>query len=103
MDRMDVNKAEATAQDEARDEKFLAQLQKLVVTPFAERLHQELTNLFGELNFDDSFIKAIKEAKKTKRQNRRQLSHSASKTTPTKGCYDFSKSPNAVKKRKQVQ
>lgn len=70
--------------DEHLEDKFHDQLRKFIISPFSDRIHGYLTDLFTELNLDESMLKELNlvKAQKKRSQKQRLTSISASKRTP---------------------
>lgn len=88
---------------------FECQLKKFVLAPFGDRLMTYISYIFSELNLDDKILKDFNQARKQKKQSRKnQNSTSASKRTPTRvhqtdlSTSEFLKSPLRKRKTSQV-
>lgn len=71
INKLDTDKANANFDPIKEEQQFHTQLQQLLIVPFVEKLQPLLSDIFTQLNFDDQFLKDIRDAKKSKRQSKR--------------------------------
>jgi hypothetical protein len=50
------------------DKIYETQMQNFIISPFSDRLHTFLTDIFTELNFPEKLLKDLKDSKKLKRK-----------------------------------